>query len=55
MRDPDFKMVQIRANGTMVVKIADAEIFLREVIGLPSGPSIGEASTSSSPVISRPL
>ena len=27
----------------------------RDVIGLPSDPSIGEASTSSSPVISRPL
>src|ERR1019366_9062069 len=26
----------------------------RAVIGLPSGPSIGAASTSSSPVISRP-
>jgi hypothetical protein len=36
VRDPDFKMVQVRANGLCVVKIADAEIFLREVIGTDS-------------------
>lgn len=36
VRDPDFKMVQIRANGLCVVKIADAEIFLKEVIGTDS-------------------
>ncbi len=36
VRDPDFKMVQVRANGLCVVKIADIEIFLREVIGTDS-------------------
>lgn len=36
VRDPDFKMVQVRANGLCVVRIADAEIFLREVIGTDS-------------------
>jgi membrane protease subunit (stomatin/prohibitin family) len=44
VRDPDFKMVQIRANGTMVVKIADAEIFLREVIGTDSQVEIDEVA-----------
>ena len=36
VRDPDFKMVQVRANGLCVVRIADPEIFLREVIGTDS-------------------
>lgn len=36
VRDPDFKMVQVRANGLCVVKIADVEIFLREIIGTDS-------------------
>jgi membrane protease subunit (stomatin/prohibitin family) len=36
VRDPDFKMVQVRANGMCVVKIDDPEIFLREVIGTDS-------------------
>ena len=36
VRDPDFKMVQVRANGLCVVKIADIEIFLKEVIGTDS-------------------
>jgi len=36
VRDPDFKMVQIRANGLCVVKIDNIEIFLREVIGTDS-------------------
>jgi membrane protease subunit (stomatin/prohibitin family) len=36
VRDPDFKMVQVRANGLCVVKIKDVEIFLREVIGTDS-------------------
>jgi len=36
VRDPDFKMVQVRANGLCVVKIEDTEIFLREVIGTDS-------------------
>ena len=36
IRDPDFGMVQVRANGLCVVKIDDPEIFLREVIGTDS-------------------
>lgn len=36
VRDPDFKMVQVRANGLCVVKIVDVEIFLKEVIGTDS-------------------
>lgn len=36
IRDPDFGMVQVRANGLCVIKIADPEIFLREVIGTDS-------------------
>ena len=36
VRDPDFKMVQVRANGLCIVRIADAGIFLREVIGTDS-------------------
>ncbi|WP_245630457.1 SPFH domain-containing protein [Granulicoccus phenolivorans] len=36
VRDPDFKMVQVRANGLCVVRVADPEIFLREVIGTDS-------------------
>jgi membrane protease subunit (stomatin/prohibitin family) len=36
VRDPDFKMVQVRANGLCIVRIADPEIFLREVIGTDS-------------------
>ncbi len=36
VRDPDFKMVQVRANGLCVVEIDDTEIFLKEVIGTDS-------------------
>ncbi len=36
VRDPDFGMVQVRANGLCVVKIAEVEVFLREVIGTDS-------------------
>lgn len=36
VRDPDFKMVQVRANGLCVVKIVDIETFLKEVIGTDS-------------------
>jgi membrane protease subunit (stomatin/prohibitin family) len=36
VRDPDFTMVQVRANGICVLRIADSEIFLREVIGTDS-------------------
>lgn len=42
VRDPDFKMVQVRANGLCVVKIDNAEIFLKEVIGTDSNVDIEE-------------
>jgi membrane protease subunit (stomatin/prohibitin family) len=44
VRDPDFKMVQVRANGLCVIKIQDAEIFLREVIGTDSSVEVDEIS-----------
>ena len=44
VRDPDFKMVQVRANGLCVVKVEDAEIFLREVIGTDSEVGVDEIS-----------
>lgn len=42
VRDPDFKMVQVRANGLCVVKIENAETFLKEVIGTDSSVEIDE-------------
>ena len=42
VRDPDFKMVQVRANGLCVVKIEDVEIFLKEVIGTDSAVEAAE-------------
>jgi membrane protease subunit (stomatin/prohibitin family) len=36
VRDPDFKMVEVRANGLCQVKVDDTAIFLREVIGTDS-------------------
>ncbi len=42
VRDPDFKMVQVRANGLCIVKVADPQIFLREVIGTDSAVEIDE-------------
>src|SRR5438270_27285 len=36
VRDPDFGMVQVRANGLCVVKIANVETFLKQVIGTHS-------------------
>src|SRR5829696_4823307 len=44
VRDPDFGMVQVRANGLCVVKIADVEVFLREVIGTDSDVQAEEIS-----------
>jgi membrane protease subunit (stomatin/prohibitin family) len=44
VRDPDFKMVQVRANGLCVVRIKDSEIFLREVIGTDSSVDVEEIS-----------
>ena len=42
VRDPDFTMVQVRANGLCVLRIADPEIFLREVIGTDSSVNTDE-------------
>jgi len=33
VRDPDFGMVQVRANGLCVVRVLDPAIFLKQVIG----------------------
>ncbi|HMS76385.1 SPFH domain-containing protein [Gordonia sp. (in: high G+C Gram-positive bacteria)] len=44
IRDPDFKMVQVRANGMCVVRVADPAIFLREVIGTDSNVNVDEIS-----------
>jgi membrane protease subunit (stomatin/prohibitin family) len=44
VRDPDFGMVQVRANGLCVVKIADIEVFLREVIGTDSAVEADEVT-----------
>ncbi|ALG86010.1 SPFH domain-containing protein [Gordonia phthalatica] len=44
LRDPDFGMVQVRANGLCVIRIADPEIFLREVIGTDSQVDSNEIS-----------
>ncbi len=44
VRDPDFRMVQVRANGLCVVKVDDAEIFLKEVIGTDSAVEIDEVT-----------
>lgn len=42
VRDPDFKMVQVRANGLCVVRVVDAAIFLREIIGTDSSVDVEE-------------
>jgi membrane protease subunit (stomatin/prohibitin family) len=44
VRDPDFTMVQVRANGLCVVRVADPEVFLREVIGTDSSVDVDEIS-----------
>lgn len=44
VRDPDFTMVQVRANGLCVLRIADPAIFLREVIGTESTVTTEEIS-----------
>ena len=44
VRDPDFTMVQVRANGLCVLRIADPAIFLREVIGTDSTVTTEEIS-----------
>lgn len=42
VRDPDFKMVQVRANGLCVVRVIDAAIFLRQIIGTDSSVDVEE-------------
>ncbi|MFT4126478.1 MAG: SPFH domain-containing protein [Gordonia sp. (in: high G+C Gram-positive bacteria)] len=42
IRDPDFKLVQVRANGMCIVRVADPTIFLREVIGTDSTVDVDE-------------
>ena len=44
IRDPDFGMVQVRANGLCVVTIEQTDIFLREVIGSDSAVEAEEIS-----------
>lgn len=36
VRDPDFRMVQVRANGATTVRVLDPAVFLRQVIGTES-------------------
>jgi membrane protease subunit (stomatin/prohibitin family) len=44
VRDPDFRMIQVRANGLCVVKVADAEVFLKEVIGTEKSIDVAEVT-----------
>ncbi len=44
IKDPDFRMVQVRANGMCVVKVDDPTVFLREVIGTDSSVDIAEVT-----------
>jgi membrane protease subunit (stomatin/prohibitin family) len=52
VRDPDFKLVQVRANGLCVVRIKDIEVFLREVIGTDSAVEADEIAELLRQVIS---
>lgn len=42
IRDPDFGMVQVRANGLCVVTIEKPDVFMREVIGTDSAVEVEE-------------
>lgn len=44
LRDPDFGMVQVRANGLCVVRVQDPVVFLRTVIGTDSSVDIDEVT-----------
>lgn len=44
LRDPDFGMVQVRANGLCILRVSDPQIFLRQVIGTDSQVDIEEIS-----------
>lgn len=52
IRDPDFGMVQVRANGLCMVKIEEVDVFLREVIGTDSEVDASEISELLRQVIS---
>ncbi|MGC4933583.1 SPFH domain-containing protein [Gordonia sp. DT30] len=42
IRDPEYTLVQVRANGLCVIRIADPAIFLRQVIGTDSNVDVDE-------------
>lgn len=42
LRDPDFGMVQVRANGLCIVRVQNPPLFLRTVIGTDSAVDIDE-------------
>lgn len=42
LRDPDFGMVQVRANGLCVIRVQDPVIFLRTIIGTDSSVDVEE-------------
>ena len=42
LRDPDFGMVQVRANGLCIIRVIDPAIFLRQVIGTDSAVGVDE-------------
>lgn len=42
IRDPDFGMVQVRANGLCIVRVMDPPTFLRQVIGTDSSVNVDE-------------
>lgn len=44
IRDPDFGMVQVRANGLCVVRVQDPVIFLRQIIGTDSNVDVEEVT-----------
>lgn len=44
IRDPDFGMVQVRANGLCIVRVLDPTIFLRQVVGTDSSVDVEEVT-----------
>lgn len=44
LRDPDFGMVQVRANGLCIVRVQNPPLFLRTVIGTDSAVDIDEVT-----------
>ncbi|MDL9936682.1 SPFH domain-containing protein [Gordonia sp. ABSL1-1] len=53
IRDPDFKLVHVRANGMCVVRVADPEIFLRQIIGTDSTVQVDEIAELLRRIISQ--